>query len=365
MKTVLILTAGFGEGHNSAARGLHAALQLLAPGTAQSLVLDLFAQCHGPFNDWSRQFYLGMINRTPKLWQWFYEVIDRTKLMENTLWTLRSIEDALVQWVEKEKPVAIVSVYPVYSFLIERVRARTGAKFRFITIVTDSITVNSVWYRAPSDEFIVANDDTAAVMQAAGVPKEKILPLGFPVTPRFFTEAQVRPQPSETDRRVLFMINHAKGEAPDLVARLLKIPGLKLEVTVGRDEQLRAAIERVVEESGYEATLHGWTNEMPLLLMRSHLLIGKAGGATVQETIAARTPMLVSKVVPGQEEGNARLLEQNDCGRVVEANAAIAATVEKLFAENAAEWRQWTVNIARLSRPRAALDIAEHLLHLP
>jgi len=362
MKTVLILTAGFGEGHNSAARGVKAALELAAPETVKPLVLDLFAQCHGPMNEWSRKFYLGMINQTPRVWQWFYEAIDRTKMVEQTLWMLRSIEDALVKWVETEQPFAIVSVYPVYSFLIEKVRARTGVKFRYSTIVTDSITINSVWYRALSDEFIVANEDTAAVMLRAGLPGERILPLGFPVTPRFFTEAQVRPQPSENDRRVLFMINHAKGEAPDLIARLLKINGLKLEVTVGRDESLRTAVEKVVRESGREAILHGWTNEMPLLLMRNHLLIGKAGGAPVQETIAARTPMIVSKVVPGQEEGNARLLEQNDCGRVVESNEAIAAAVEKLFAENAAGWRKWNTNIARLSRPRAALDIAEHLL---
>jgi len=367
MKTVLILTAGFGEGHNAAARGLHAALELVGRDSVKPLVLDLFAQCHGPVNDWSRKFYLGMINRTPIVWQRFYEAIDRTPIIENTLWMLRGIEDALVKHVETEKPVAIVSVYPVYSFLIERVRARTQVPFRYITIVTDSITINSVWHRATSDEFIVPNTDTAEVMVRAGVPQEKVFATGFPVAPLFFTEAQQRPAPSEGERRVLFMINHAKNEAPDLIARLLKIPGLKLDVTVGRDEQLRAAVERVVKESGREnaTTIHGWTNEMPLLLMRSHLLIGKAGGATVQETIAARTPMIVSKVVPGQEEGNARLLEQNGCGRVVETNERIVSTVEKLFANDAEEWRVWHANISRLSRPRAALDIAEHLLRLP
>lgn len=41
MKKVLILTAGFGEGHNAAARNLRDALELIAPDT-QVEVLDLF-----------------------------------------------------------------------------------------------------------------------------------------------------------------------------------------------------------------------------------------------------------------------------------------------------------------------------------
>jgi UDP-N-acetylglucosamine:LPS N-acetylglucosamine transferase len=35
-------------------------------------------------------------------------------------------------------------------------------------------------------------------------------------------------------------------------------------------------------------------------MLESHLLISKAGGATVQETIAAKCPMIISQVVPGR-----------------------------------------------------------------
>ena len=34
------------------------------------------------------------------------------------------------------------------------------------------------------------------------------------------------------------------------------------------------------------------------------------------------------------------------------------------FANDAKQWRDWAGNISRLSRPRAALDIAEFLLSL-
>ena len=57
--------------------------------------------------------------------------------------------------------------------------------FAFHTVVTDSITINSIWHRCQSDTFLVPNDETAAVMIRAGVPKERVRVLGFPVPPRF------------------------------------------------------------------------------------------------------------------------------------------------------------------------------------
>lgn len=97
---------------------------------------------------------------------------------------------------------------------------------------------------------------------------------------------------------------------------------------------------------------------MPDLLMTHHLLIGKAGGATVQETIAAETPMLITQVVPGQEEGNARLLFDHGCGSLCPTPHALATQIEALFAKNAERWRTWHQRISQLSRPDAAREIA-------
>src|SRR5437764_10558929 len=55
------------------------------------------------------------------------------------------------------------------------------------------------------------------------------------------------------------------------------------------------------------STLFPYTTLFRSLLMSSHLVIGKAGGASVQEAIAARCPMIVNQIIPGQEDGNARL----------------------------------------------------------
>jgi len=72
--------------------------------------------------------------------------------------------------------------------------------------------------------------------------------------------------------------------------------------------------------------------------------------------------MLMTQVVPGQEEGNAELLFQNQCGALCPTPDALAAKIQQLFANGAAEWRTWEQNITRLSRPDAASQIARFLL---
>jgi processive 1,2-diacylglycerol beta-glucosyltransferase len=229
--------------------------------------------------------------------------------------------------------------------------------------VTDSITINSVWHRCASDTFLVPNEHSAEVMMHAGVPPSRLRVLGFPVPPRFARDRPERPAPSpDQPPRVLYMINAGKELAPGIVARLLKIKRLHLTVTVGRDEKLRSRIEAVAKAAGRPVEIHGWTPQMPELLMTHHLLIGKAGGAAVQEAIAAQTPMLITQVVPGQEEGNAQLLFENGCGALCETPEALATMIERLFADDAAEWKAWERAIGAISKPDAALRIAMTVL---
>jgi UDP-N-acetylglucosamine:LPS N-acetylglucosamine transferase len=365
MKKILIFTAGFGEGHNTAARSLCAAVKHIAGDDADVRVIDLFAECYGKGNDFARKAYIGLINRAPKIWQWFYQWLDRPASMEANLGMLFKAQKRLAQILEEEKPDVVASTYPSYNYLINRIYS-TGPRppFTKVTIITDSITINSVWYRCDSDYFIVPNEDTAAVLRERGVDDAKIKSFGFPVTHLFSTEAAIRQPPVPGNHRVLYMINSGKKESPNLVKCLLELPDIQLTVTVGRDKVLRAAVEEAIAASGRSAEVHGWTNQLPQLLMKNHLLISKAGGATVQETIAAKTPMLIMQVVPGQEEGNAQLLLDHGCGALTETTDAIVRKVDEGFRDDAKLWRQWEQNLAKLSKPDASLVVARFILEV-
>ena len=231
--------------------------------------------------------------------------------------------------------------------------------------ITDSITVNAIWYRCVCDCFFVPNDETAAVLVAVGVPNDRVRVTGFPVTPQFARLGPLRQPPSPAHgRRILYMINAGQVMAPEIMHRLAEIDGTRLTITVGRDKRLRRAAEAVRSEAGGNFEIVGWSDQLPRLMLESHLLISKAGGATVQETIAACCPMIINQIVPGQEEGNARLMRETGSGVLARTPGAVVAAVREAFADDARVWREWSENISRLSRPRAPLEIAELLLTL-
>ena len=84
----------------------------------------------------------------------------------------------------------------------------------------------------------------------------------------------------------------------------------------------------------------------------------------MQETIAAGCPMIINHVVAGQEEGNARLIIETNSGVIARSPVEVVTQLQRAFADDAKQWREWVANIAKLSRPRAALDMAEFLLSL-
>ncbi|MEW6305752.1 MAG: PHP domain-containing protein, partial [Verrucomicrobiota bacterium] len=364
MKKVIILTAGFGEGHNAAARNLRDALEFISDDVKVE-VLDLFESSYGSFNDLVKKTYLGLVQYAPAVWGGIYSLLDNSAMINRNLGSFSRLKHALGDILHETQPDCVVSTYPVYAHVIQDLfKDHSERSFRFLTVVTDSISVNSAWFRAPSDLYFVANEPTAAVMRKGGVPAEQIKTLGFPVSHLFGERDKALvhdPKPGVT-RRVLYIINTGKKKAGKAIDRLLEIPDVHLTVTVGRDAELKAKLLERTEKAGKRVDILGWTNQMPQLMMNNHLVIGKAGGATVQEAIAGQCPMIVNQVIPGQEEGNARLIEELGLGALADGNKEVARLVEEAFEHKARKWHEWRANLAKVSKPDAALRMAEVVL---
>lgn len=365
MKKVLILTAGFGEGHNAAARNLRDALELESDDVKVE-ILDLIESAYGRINTLVKSTYLKVIDYAPFVWNGIYGWLNSSSWPnpEGQVGLAR-LRQHLADVLRATEPDCVVTTYPIYAPLIQQLyRDHSERPFRLVSVVTDSITANSIWWRAPSDAWIVSNEATAEVLRAGGVPADKVKALGFPVSPRFaeLTDIEVLPPDTGTAKRILVIVNHNKKKAARTVDELLEIPDTHLTVTVGRDAELKAKLAERTRKVADRVTLLGWTNVMPRLLVDSHLVVTKAGGATVQEAIAARCPLIVNHILPGQEEGNARLVTEFGLGAVAERRREIAELVEDAFKYQGRRWREWRQNISKLSKPDAALQLAKLVL---
>jgi UDP-N-acetylglucosamine:LPS N-acetylglucosamine transferase len=362
VKKVLILTAGFGDGHNTAARNIADALELTS-SEVKVETLDLFQSHLGLLNNVLKKTYLGLARYAPSVWNGIYSMMDNRRF--DSVMTVRGLKSALEQVLQETNPDCVVSTYPVYAHAIQEIyKDHSERPFRFITVITDSISVNSSWFRAPSDFYCVANDETSQVLRDHGVAAGKIKAVGFPVNPIFAEmdfSASLTSNPS-APLKLLYLINTGRKKTGKGMDRLLEIPDVELTIAAGRDAELREKLLKRAAKHGDRVKILGWTNQMPRLMATHHLVITKAGGATVQEAIAARCPMIINQMIPGQEEGNARLVEQLDVGQIAEKNKDVARAVSKAFAKDAKIWRQWKKNLARLGKPDASVRIAELIL---
>ncbi len=364
MAKVLILTAGYGEGHNSAARALQAAFNE-QPGVEAELV-DLFALRAPRFNNLSRQGYLRLINGAPRVWSSFFRWLDESPRVPLMMRTLASHRRLLGRIIAEKQPTALVSTYPVYAWLLNELRREGQVFCPHYTVVTDALTINSLWYRTGSAGWFVTDSDSAAFMRERGVPGDRIHVSGFPVALPF-ADRPAHLQPPEPaspaqPRRVLFMINTGRTRALAVARALLQLPGWHLTITAGRDEALRRELTTLAAGAPAQADILGWTDRIPELLMTHHVAISKAGGATTQESINALCPLLVSQIVPGQEEGNYELIRRHDAGALAETPEVIVATLQRAFADDATLWRHWRANLRQLAQPAAARQIAARVL---
>ena len=362
--TILILTAGFGEGHNAAARALAASCDALhGPGTARTV--DVFALAAPRLNALARRIYLGLINRTPRLWSALYAWIDRTAIFPAALWALRRETRVLREILDRDRPTVLCSTYPVYAFLLAKLERDGRTLPPHFNVVTDSISINSLWWRAACAGWFLPNDESADVLRRAGIPPHLVFVTGFPVT-HFFREHAEDLTPPDLAAggvpRVLYIINSGTRHAEETSRRLLAETGWEITIAVGRDDSIRHRLEKLANGRTRRATILGWTSEIPRLLMTHHVVVSKAGGATTQEAIAAHCPMLVNQVVPGQEEGNYELLRRHSIGGLAETPDEVIRALCRAFDARGQVWSAWRIALARLARPNAAEAIATRLL---
>jgi processive 1,2-diacylglycerol beta-glucosyltransferase len=235
----------------------------------------------------------------------------------------------------------------------------------YFNIVTDSISINSLWWLPQCDGWYLPNSESARIIADAGRDPHRLHTFGFPVQPVFAAQGSKLLPPNLAaghNPRILYIVNSGSWHAETTAQLLMAEPHWEITCAVGRDTKLRQRLEKLAAHRRTRTTILGWTDQIPQLMMTHHAVVSKAGGATTQEAIAARCPMIVNQIIPGQEEGNYELLRRHDIGGYAPTPADVIARLREGFARGGAVWRNWRQSLDQLARPQAAADIARHIL---
>ena len=359
-ETILVLSAGFGEGHNTAARNIAAALKAESGGSVEVEVLDPFTAAAPNLSAFMKWGYQFMTNRMPWLWQRLYDGTSQGNF-GNHVWD-RWV--GLMHWLEEmlaaRRPRTVVMTYPLYAAFIPRLNTAVPRPERVYVAVTDSITIHPIWTQAPAHRWFVTDYFSRDVVIAQGVPSEKCTVTGF-ATSEAFTNTIV---PDSERRGLLWLATTSTRHARATLAGILRdFPAdIPLTIVTGRHEsRLRPLIEKKLRlASPRPVTILGWCATVPDLMLRHQAVLTKSGGATTHECFAAAIPAIINYTIPGQEEGNAQLLELTGCGTRSEDPAQTGALLRELFTGELLPQMTKAMRLQR--RPDGAVRMARDVL---
>ena len=120
-KKILILTAGFGEGHNSAARGVRDGLARVASDQTTVELRDLFAEAYGPINELVRRSYLALVNSAPRAWGFVYRWLDRKTDYNTEFRRLTRLKAQFAPVLDRFQPDIVVCSFPAYANVLQEI----------------------------------------------------------------------------------------------------------------------------------------------------------------------------------------------------------------------------------------------------
>ena len=371
-KRVLILSASVGAGHLRAAQAVERALQQSAPDVEvhNRDVLDftnaIFRRVYG-------QAYLDLVNYFPHFVGYFYDWLEGDgEVRPRTRDRLRQAVQKLnlrpfVRFLRDEHWDLVINTHFLPADLIATLRNRGELHLPQVTACTDFDT-HRLWINQPCEKYFCATDEGSLHLQHYGVPAADIAVTGIPIDPVFaapFDRAACLAQQGLVgDRPILLQLCGGFGVGPvEAVYRSLLGVDKPAEIVVvcGRNEELKAALEKLPPSDRHRVKILGLTHEIDQLMGCADLVVSKPGGLTTSETLARGLPMVIVNPIPGQESRNSDYLLENGAAVKVNHVCTLTAKINELLREP--ERLSRLRSAARsLGRPNAAFDVARRSL---
>ncbi len=324
-KRMLIFYFSMGNGHRVAAEAIAEGMRHYFGSDYIVETLDFLETASTFFNSTSKAFYDASSKSLPDMWRLWFEATDNPGSIKIIKYlTYPVIMSKLEEMIQEKNPDLLVSTFPLFNYTIKHIWSNPDNAKKIVTVITDSIRVHKAWLMTDTDYFIVSNPDTADTLRKSGIDEKRIQILGFPLRMGFYQPVD----PAAVARR--FHLDPAKktilysigtgGNKDDLqplyyLNEHLDPDRVQIAAVFGNNRKLKESFEKKLHPRVSIKTL-GWTDQMPALMSVADLIITKPGGAIVMESVDKELPMVITRLIPGQEEGNLALLERHNLGRL-------------------------------------------------
>jgi processive 1,2-diacylglycerol beta-glucosyltransferase len=362
---VLILTLHHGATHVRLARALEKALLQLRPNLAVQVV-DALAHCA----PWFRAYY-NAYEIPLKYWPGLWGYIESHQFEGETTgpwWLYRWGARPLFRLIEAFKPDVVAATEIGLGEMAVIHKRDTRAPYSLVAIET--FAFERAWAQPEVDLFVSYPGEVAAQLRSWGVPPEKILECGVLVDPAFGLcpdRLGLRERLGLQQNLPVLLVNFGgsgTGKPRAVVSELRKVQHPFQAVFISRrDENLRRELLRRTAGMGHVQVL-GWVDNMHEWMAVADLLISRAGGGVLSESLNCGLPILVFDAPPGNERRFCRLIEESwHTGHRVERRGELAARVNQLLASTG-ELERLRANARQHAYPGGAHIAAQAILRL-
>ena len=310
---VVIVYTPVGGGHKAAALALCEAAERRGHSVE---VLDLFEWAPAIVGAAYQTAHLRGTSLTPTLYgKGYFAANHRHGALDPIRRSFDHLAFAkLVNRVRVSNPHAVIGTHHLPLVVLGRARELGWLNAPLTGVVTD-YTAHACWAEQGVDSFCVAGALAGRELAGHGVADDRIIETGIPVRAEFEeVPLLTAPLPGEPLRVLLTSGTFGVGPTGEVIGSFAGIADLELTVVCGGARGATEQARRAAEGAGVRARIIGFEEDMVARVNEAHIIIGKAGGLTVTETMTAARPMILVGTVPGNELANERLVVEGGAG---------------------------------------------------
>lgn len=329
--SILLLMSDTGGGHRASAQALEAALTQQYPHAVEIHIVDFWTKVAGfPFHNFPAQY--AYIAKRPILWKavYLWALFKPTRWLTEMAFSL-FCHARVRRYFQKQSPDMIVSVHPLVNTLSLSVLAYMRRLYGrptppFVTVVTDLGGAHPTWFDPRSDLVYVPSEPLYERARENGIQEDRIRLLGLPIRSSFWEENRSREElrqelgMAQTMPAVLLVgggdgVGGLEAIASAIAIRIAEEAGStggQLVVVCGKNKALLNKLQ--ARSWPIPVILKGFVSNMSEWMSACNILCSKAGPGTIAEAWIRGLPIILTGYLPGQEEGNVKLVTESGSG---------------------------------------------------
>ena len=365
---VLVMSNTAGQGHNATGRAI---CDMLVSMGAKADMIDSYEYINTALGEAVSHIYLMSTGLTPRFYGRAYRMAELQEKQGDyspTYVVNKILSVRIYDFISDYDPDVIVCTH-VFSAIIANLLKKEGkTDAKIISIITD-FTIHPFWQEVDCGDWFVTPSfliDYSA--RVRGMDASKFMHTGIPIHPKFSKRIEQkearRMLGMDENKHTVLLMSGSMGYG-NIGKHLKKIDRLDIDIQIivvcGSNKRSYRKIKRM--ELNKPVYLHGFVNNVEVMMDAADCIITKPGGLTTSEAMAKELPMIIVNPIPGQEDRNTEFMLNNGLALKVSETFGIDEALFYLYS-TPGRIERMKENIRLMGKPNATYDLCRFIMDL-